>query len=136
IPLVEPLPPELLLGAAALVVRFVLVPSSADAELAIAIANTAVSASRSRVLILVSSFAFRAVLPRAPPRARGLPSSRTGTREARGTCGNAPASSNARPGEIGAPGFEPGTSPTRTVRATRLRHAPKRAQSSPGAPQR
>jgi hypothetical protein len=27
---------------------------------------------------------------------------------------------------IGAPGFEPGTSPTRTVRATRLRHAPKR----------
>src|SRR5579875_1344603 len=25
---------------------------------------------------------------------------------------------------IGAPGFEPGTSPTRTVRATRLRHAP------------
>src|SRR5436190_1223994 len=24
---------------------------------------------------------------------------------------------------IGAPGFEPGTSPTRTVRATRLRHA-------------
>ena len=36
----------------------------------------------------------------------------------------------ARPGstvqtEIGAPGFEPGTSPTRTVRATRLRHAPR-----------
>src|SRR3954451_6523490 len=30
---------------------------------------------------------------------------------------------------IGAPGFEPGTSPTRTVRATRLRHAP-RAQRS------
>jgi site-specific DNA recombinase len=28
---------------------------------------------------------------------------------------------------IGAPGFEPGTSPTRTVRATRLRHAPKTA---------
>ena len=28
---------------------------------------------------------------------------------------------------IGAPGFEPGTSPTRTVRATRLRHAPKAA---------
>ena len=27
--------------------------------------------------------------------------------------------------EIGAPGFEPGTSPTRTVRATRLRHAPR-----------
>jgi hypothetical protein len=27
---------------------------------------------------------------------------------------------------IGAPGFEPGTSPTRTVRATRLRHAPMR----------
>ena len=26
--------------------------------------------------------------------------------------------------QIGAPGFEPGTSPTRTVRATRLRHAP------------
>src|SRR5581483_7337582 len=25
---------------------------------------------------------------------------------------------------VGAPGFEPGTSPTRTVRATRLRHAP------------
>ena len=25
---------------------------------------------------------------------------------------------------IGAPGFEPGTSPTRTARATRLRHAP------------
>jgi hypothetical protein len=29
---------------------------------------------------------------------------------------------------IGAPGFEPGTSPTRTVRATRLRHAPWRAE--------
>ena len=28
--------------------------------------------------------------------------------------------------DIGAPGFEPGTSPTRTVRATRLRHAPTR----------
>src|SRR4051794_34803069 len=26
---------------------------------------------------------------------------------------------------IGAPGFEPGTSPTRTARATRLRHAPR-----------
>src|SRR6187455_1708397 len=36
---------------------------------------------------------------------------------------------------IGAPGFEPGTSPTRTVRATRLRHAPKGLESSrsPGA---
>src|SRR3954452_15002452 len=31
--------------------------------------------------------------------------------------------------DIGAPGFEPGTSPTRTVRATRLRHAPKTAMS-------
>ena len=31
---------------------------------------------------------------------------------------------------IGAPGFEPGTSPTRTVRATRLRHAPSGTQSS------
>ena len=31
---------------------------------------------------------------------------------------------------IGAPGFEPGTSPTRTVRATRLRHAPMRRQYS------
>jgi hypothetical protein len=30
---------------------------------------------------------------------------------------------------IGAPGFEPGTSPTRTVRATRLRHAPIRPVS-------
>jgi hypothetical protein len=29
--------------------------------------------------------------------------------------------------KIGAPGFEPGTSPTRTVRATRLRHAPNGA---------
>ena|SRR5437588_1923853 len=29
---------------------------------------------------------------------------------------------------IGAPGFEPGTSPTRTVRATRLRHAPRASQ--------
>ena len=29
-----------------------------------------------------------------------------------------------RPKSIGAPGFEPGTSPTRTVRATGLRHAP------------
>jgi hypothetical protein len=29
---------------------------------------------------------------------------------------------------IGAPGFEPGTSPTRTVRATRLRHAPTPCQ--------
>ena len=35
---------------------------------------------------------------------------------------------------IGAPGFEPGTSPTRTVRATRLRHAPRAAIiSEPGA---
>src|SRR3954453_16537632 len=34
--------------------------------------------------------------------------------------------------EIGAPGFEPGTSPIRTVRATRLRHAPKGTQSSRG----
>ena len=32
---------------------------------------------------------------------------------------------------IGAPGFEPGTSPTRTVRATRLRHAP----NGPSIPQ-
>ncbi len=31
---------------------------------------------------------------------------------------------------IGAPGFEPGTSPTRTVRATRLRHAPNAAELS------
>jgi hypothetical protein len=31
---------------------------------------------------------------------------------------------------IGAPGFEPGTSPTRTVRATRLRHAPRRSRVS------
>src|SRR5262249_6709357 len=31
---------------------------------------------------------------------------------------------------IGAPGFEPGTSPTRTVRATRLRHAPRRGRLS------
>ena len=31
---------------------------------------------------------------------------------------------------IGAPGFEPGTSPTRTVRATRLRHAPREPQCS------
>src|SRR5205807_10286294 len=31
---------------------------------------------------------------------------------------------------IGAPGFEPGTSPTRTVRATRLRHAPKQWEYS------
>jgi integrase len=34
---------------------------------------------------------------------------------------------------IGAPGFEPGTSPTRTVRATRLRHAPKMFPSIPQA---
>ena len=26
---------------------------------------------------------------------------------------------------VGVPGFEPGTSPTRTARATRLRHTPK-----------
>ena len=32
------------------------------------------------------------------------------------------------PVPIGAPGFEPGTSPTRTVRATRLRHAPRANQ--------
>jgi hypothetical protein len=31
---------------------------------------------------------------------------------------------------IGAPGFEPGTSPTRTARATRLRHAPTHAEVS------
>src|SRR3954465_8847105 len=33
---------------------------------------------------------------------------------------------------IGAPGFEPGTSPTRTARATRLRHAPRYRASLPG----
>ena len=40
---------------------------------------------------------------------------------------------------IGAPGFEPGTSPTRTVRATRLRHAPMEPVShrrSPGVSRR
>ena len=31
---------------------------------------------------------------------------------------------------VGAPGFEPGTSPTRTARATRLRHAPTRSAVS------
>jgi hypothetical protein len=31
---------------------------------------------------------------------------------------------------IGAPGFEPGTSPTRTARATRLRHAPTHVEVS------
>ncbi len=36
--------------------------------------------------------------------------------------------------KIGAPGFEPGTSPTRTVRATRLRHAPKVGIISEGRP--
>ncbi len=35
---------------------------------------------------------------------------------------------------IGAPGFEPGTSPTRTARATRLRHAPKGSESSSRSP--
>jgi hypothetical protein len=35
---------------------------------------------------------------------------------------------------IGAPGFEPGTSPTRTVRATRLRHAPRGAIIPEGGP--
>ncbi len=33
---------------------------------------------------------------------------------------------------IGAPGFEPGTSPTRTVRATRLRHAPSAVHCGTG----
>ena len=43
----------------------------------------------------------------------------------------------ARANAIGAPGFEPGTSPTRTVRATRLRHAPRRKPvfHTPPAPQ-
>src|SRR3712207_2537540 len=35
---------------------------------------------------------------------------------------------------IGAPGFEPGTSPTRTARATRLRHAPITVESSRWSP--
>ena len=35
---------------------------------------------------------------------------------------------------IGAPGFEPGTSPTRTVRATRLRHAPRGRRIERGTP--
>ena len=30
------------------------------------------------------------------------------------------------PAMVGAPGFEPGTSSSRTMRATRLRHAPRR----------
>jgi hypothetical protein len=34
------------------------------------------------------------------------------------------------PDLIGVPGFEPGTSPTRTARATRLRHTPKQAKVS------
>jgi site-specific DNA recombinase len=33
---------------------------------------------------------------------------------------------------VGAPGFEPGTSPTRTVRATRLRHAPRNVSLAAG----
>ena len=37
---------------------------------------------------------------------------------------------------IGAPGFEPGTSPTRTARATRLRHAPMRTPVSQARAQR
>ncbi len=37
---------------------------------------------------------------------------------------------NQGPIQIGAPGFEPGASPTRTVRATRLRHAPREEQPS------
>jgi hypothetical protein len=40
------------------------------------------------------------------------------------------ASGDEMPAKIGAPGFEPGTSPTRTARATRLRHAPKMDQST------
>ena len=40
------------------------------------------------------------------------------------------ARSRGGPAVIGAPGFEPGTSPTRTVRATRLRHAPMKTESS------
>src|SRR4051812_46090688 len=40
-----------------------------------------------------------------------------------------------RGNSIGAPGFEPGTSPTRTVRATRLRYAPRESLSvASGAP--
>ena len=34
---------------------------------------------------------------------------------------------------IGVPGFEPGTSPTRTARATRLRHTPKERSVPNGA---
>src|SRR5207237_2869761 len=37
---------------------------------------------------------------------------------------------------IGATGFEPATSPTRTVRATRLRHAPRRLILSGDGPNR
>jgi hypothetical protein len=40
------------------------------------------------------------------------------------------ASGGEMPANIGAPGFEPGTSPTRTARATRLRHAPNRFECS------
>jgi putative NADH-flavin reductase len=40
------------------------------------------------------------------------------------------------PTSIGAPGFEPGTSPTRTVRATRLRHAPRETSSVSSPPRR
>src|SRR4051812_25081970 len=39
-----------------------------------------------------------------------------------------------RESSIGAPGFEPGTSPTRTVRATRLRHAPREGSSVASRP--
>jgi hypothetical protein len=42
---------------------------------------------------------------------------------------------DAIPELIGAPGFEPGTSPTRTARATRLRHAPKTVEFSYRVPE-
>jgi hypothetical protein len=45
----------------------------------------------------------------------------------RGGIGSPHECSTIRATNIGAPGFEPGTSPTRTVRATRLRHAPSEA---------
>jgi hypothetical protein len=64
---------------------------------------------------------------RIAPRHPAAPSTASAERRSAWLCGAMRTSD-----PIGAPGFEPGTSPTRTVRATRLRHAPRGADCGRG----
>jgi hypothetical protein len=68
-----------------------------------------------------------AVLIASLPRTACITDARIPRRAWRGAAVQGSARRDGEKHPIGAPGFEPGTSPTRTVRATRLRHAPRAA---------